>query len=215
MEAQGRSRLLLLAAALVAAFAAASVASIASPGLRTAKKGHGDAKADRKLFNKLLKSAAPKLAVKHAKSADAASHATHADDANTVGGAQVKVLSFAKPSNTPETTLFDAASLKITASCPANNDDGPEINIHETSATQSGILQLHGHGSNPPTEIVVNHGLSHAFPDFDLDGGFDRGIVSFSWIRGDGKTVTGVVAWHDNVREQEDLCGVGGTLTVG
>src|SRR5438034_1367441 len=104
-----------LAIALCAVMAAGGGMALANGSLTAAKKKkHNDAKADKKLFKKLLAQAAPNLTVKAAGTATNATNAAHANNANnannanTVGGLRVLKIFYASAVTGTPTTLHNS-----------------------------------------------------------------------------------------------------------
>ena len=210
-------------AALVAAFCGNALAGIEA---KESARPFTASKAKR-LFNKLIARRAPRLSVRRATrantaasatsatSAATAASATRAEDANTVGGLQVKELFFAAPANTEAVEIFSAGGLSINVGCPANVGNGPELSATPTEAPQ-GALKFVGNGFSPGNPIGIDqYQLNAGDPAIDLDNGEDRGAAHLSFLREDGVTVNGIISWDDGVRAANDLCGVGGVLTVG
>jgi hypothetical protein len=96
---------------------------------------HADAKADTALVKKL----APKLSVKHAKSAD------------TVGGQTVKKIQWKVPQGTASQTIFSANGLTITGSCDASSNITADAS---GSTANNGELRIQGNVSG--TAFYVN-----------------------------------------------------------
>jgi hypothetical protein len=216
-----------LALAVIALVAALAGTAVAGAPVTAAKKKPAKpltAKTGTQLFNSLLAKAAPNLTVKnaqHATNADNAvnaanaTHAANATNAGTVGGLQVKKLAFVAPNGTPATKLFEAAGIKIEASC-ANYQNGPDITLTATSSTVGGVVVFHGGlvgTGNPGAEInVYAESFKSTSTAISIDQGEDRAVVSFSWLRADGQTANGVIGWDDGVTGS--LCGVSGALTA-
>lgn len=120
---------------VLAVVAALGGTALAGSGATAAKK-HADASADTKLFNSLLKSAAPKLRVKQALSADSAKHATSADSAKharsaDVAGQTYRAYVLADTSPNHATVTVPAGDYTAVGSCQAIA--GPDA-IHFGSA---------------------------------------------------------------------------------
>ena len=201
-------------AALVAAFCGNAIAGVEA----TDSAARFTSKKAKKLFNKLINRRASRLSVEHADTASTATTAataTKAEDANTVGGLQVKELFFAGPANAEAVEIFSGGGLSINVSCPASVDNGPELSVTATGAPE-GALKFVGTGFSPGDPVGVDQfQLNSGDPAIDLDSGEDRGAAQLSFLREDGVTVNGVISWDDGVRAARDLCGVGGVLTVG
>jgi hypothetical protein len=146
---------------------------------------------------KLVKHLAPKLSVKHAKTAD---------NATTVGGQTVKKIQWKAPPSTATQTIFSAKGLTIVGSCDASSNvtidaTGPVLNNGELrlQGNVGGVAfsaNLHSFGSSNTQSLVHTDGaksegsgqLIYATNDghvLTVDYGFDYGASG-----GDG-------AYHD------------------
>jgi hypothetical protein len=177
MRGRGPSPAVLVAVlALVAALGGTALAG----SIGSAKKKHGDAKADTRLFKKLLKKAAPKLTVKQAgtatsaKTAGSAAHATNSDKLGGTGASGFKQR-VAKPGEL-QTGIFEA-----------DGTGGPGNDEYSSSAIQF----------DPPlaADLCVNNCSTHTgyvintpSPSCPATGQAARGVLCLYQTGVDGMT---------------------------
>jgi hypothetical protein len=202
--------------ALVAALGGTALAGVAT----TAKLDKKEKKQAKKVATKQINKLAPGLSVASADTATTANSAETANSANTAAQAQnagtangvkpVKI-SFARPTNTPETTFVDRGGVRIRGEC-----DGSQAILWARSTANNGLAKF---------DIVNADGSSGSSPnnpDFDTGdalqaatvggtGGVRTVTVTF---RGAGGTaLSGDVVIAQNAGAAQ--CVFAGTVLVG
>jgi hypothetical protein len=141
---------------------------------------HADVRADTKLIKKL----APKLSVKHAKTAD---------NATTVGGQTVKKIQWKAAPSTTTQTIFSAVGLTIAGSCDASSN----ITVDATGPTAlNGELRLQGNVTG--TDFFRNFagfGSTSSTSLVNTDGGHSEGSAELVYATNDGHVLTLDYAW--------------------
>jgi hypothetical protein len=192
-------------AALVAAFCGNALAG--SQATQSAKPL--TAKKAKRLFNRLLRRRAPGLSVA------AAGTAATATDATTVGGLQVKEISYTAAGGSAAVEVFRGSGLSVNAACPADVSIGPNLSA-SALGEQEAALKFAGAGFFPGNPVRVDlFQFNVNDPAANLDSGEDRGAAQLSYIREDGATVNGTISWEDGLRTAQDLCAVSGVLIAG
>jgi hypothetical protein len=137
-----------LVISLIALFVALGGTSLAATKVIAAKHKHRDAKADTRLVRKL----APKLSVKHAKTASNAANATHATSADTaINASNATSATSAGVINGGDVSNLVSGYATITAgTTPAvKNFGGKLVNSVTVSRLGAGSYQVTFHGTFP------------------------------------------------------------------
>ncbi len=136
---------------------------------------HGDAKAD----TTLVKQLAPKLSVKHAKTAG---------NATTVGGQTVRKIQWKVPPSTSTQTIFSAGGLTIAGSC----DGVSNVTVDAIGpAANNGELRIQGNVSGTPFSKNAYHFDSSATISLvDTDGLQSEGSGQLVYATNDGHVLT-------------------------
>jgi hypothetical protein len=144
---------------LVALASAAAAAGTAAAGSSvTATKKHADSSADKALFKSLLKAAAPKLSVKHAKTAHSAAQAVHATNADhatdTERLAGSSRLSYLRNRAVVTSTsgLVSTSPRIAQAACPAS---GPPTEMGGTPQPVGGGATINGLSGADLDKVVI------------------------------------------------------------
>jgi hypothetical protein len=139
---------------------------------------HKDKKPDKKLINKVLKNKAPGLSV---------AHATTADNATSVGGAQgLKVFGTQAP-GTSDQTILSAGGFTITMSC--SGGDETDATLTAPSGVDS-VVNSEGNSDNEGPFTDIDSGTNGPSVRLTANTRADGGSTFEGTVQG-GKTISG------------------------